>query len=352
MVGSGCGRRLARLGMVPALALALGAPAAAQYERPKQELSAAERDAIETNRRLAQPRPPTARPKLSPAEASRVAVFKAARNSVVFVSSITKKWFLEDSRTGNRYQVPPASGTGFVWDGLGHVVTNHHVITVEDPSEGPPGRGRGPAGDPGRRQNLQGGGDRPQPRPGHRRAARVRAPGAAAAPAPGHLPGPAGGPERPGHRQPLRPGPHPHHRGDLGPEAGHPHRLRHPHPGRGADRRRHQPRQLRRPAPGPRRAADRHEHRHPHHHRRQRRGRVRHPGGHPEPGRAHAGQQGPAAPAGTGPGHLPPRRHPGPGRQARHRRGLGHPRQPGRQGRVPGACRCGRAPRSRWSWAT
>jgi S1-C subfamily serine protease len=140
MERSGCGRRLARLGWFPALALALGAlPAAAQYERPRQELSAAERDAIETNRRLAQPRPTTPRPRLSPTEASRVAVFKAARHSVVFVSSITKKWYLEDSRTGNRYQVPPASGTGFVWDGLGHVVTNHHVITVDDPSEGPRG---------------------------------------------------------------------------------------------------------------------------------------------------------------------------------------------------------------------
>jgi len=57
----------------------------------------------------------------------------------VFISSITKKWFLEDNRTGNRYQVPPASGTGFVWDNLGHVVTNHHVITVDDPAGGPRG---------------------------------------------------------------------------------------------------------------------------------------------------------------------------------------------------------------------
>jgi S1-C subfamily serine protease len=140
MVGSAGGRRPARLGTGLALALALGAlPAAAQYERPKQDLSAAERDAIETNRRLAQPRPATPKPRLSPAEAARVAVFKAARHSVVFISSITKKWFLEDSRTGDRYQVPPASGTGFVWDGLGHVVTNHHVITVDDPTEGPKG---------------------------------------------------------------------------------------------------------------------------------------------------------------------------------------------------------------------
>jgi S1-C subfamily serine protease len=120
------------------VALAL-VPAAAQYERPRQELTAAEREAIETNRKLAGPRPTTRRPPLSPTEAARVAVFKGARHSVVFISSITKKWFLEDNRTGNRYQVPPASGSGFVWDNLGHVVANHHVITVDDPSGGPRG---------------------------------------------------------------------------------------------------------------------------------------------------------------------------------------------------------------------
>ena len=117
----------------------LAVPAPAQYERPKQDLSAPEKEAIEINRRLANPRSPTPRPGLTPTEASRVRVFKGARHSVVFISSITKKWYLEDNRTGDRYQVPPASGTGFVWDNLGHVVTNHHVITVDDPNGGPRG---------------------------------------------------------------------------------------------------------------------------------------------------------------------------------------------------------------------
>ena len=128
------GHHLAWLGTVLAVV-----PAAAQYERPKQELTAPEREAIEINRKLAGPRTATPRPPLSPTESSRVAVFKRARHSVVFISSITKKWFLEDNRTGNRYQVPPASGSGFVWDSLGHVVTNHHVITVDDPAGGPRG---------------------------------------------------------------------------------------------------------------------------------------------------------------------------------------------------------------------
>ena len=125
-----------------------------------------------------------------------MAVFKGARHSVVFISSITKKWFLEDNRTGNRYQVPPASGTGFVWDNLGHVVTNHHVITVDDPNGGP----RGEAEELqvtladgktykalviGRSLTLD------------IAVLHVFAPaGADAAPAPGHLRRPAGGPDR------------------------------------------------------------------------------------------------------------------------------------------------------------
>ena len=138
MGGTGAGGRRARIGLCMLVLPGL-VPALAQYERPKQELTAPEREAIQINRKLAGPRPTTRPPALSKTEAGRVAVFKGARHSVVFISSITKKWFLEDNRTGNRYQVPPASGTGFVWDNLGHVVTNHHVITVDDPAGGPRG---------------------------------------------------------------------------------------------------------------------------------------------------------------------------------------------------------------------
>jgi S1-C subfamily serine protease len=138
-MGSGARGGGRQAGVWLSLGLLVGLPAAAQYERPKQELSEAEKEAIETNRRMATPRPAARRLPLSPTEAVRVAVFKGARHSVVFISSITKQWLLEDNRTGNLYQVPPASGTGFVWDNLGHVVTNHHVITVDDPNSGPRG---------------------------------------------------------------------------------------------------------------------------------------------------------------------------------------------------------------------
>jgi S1-C subfamily serine protease len=142
-------RRLARSGLVglalPALAQdpapPAPAPAAAAedfYQRPKQVLSAQEQEAIEINRKLATPRPTTRRAPLSPAEAARAAVFKNARNSVVYIDSLTQKWVIKEKGTGNIYAMPPASGTGFVWDNYGHIVTNHHVITIDDPQTGMP----------------------------------------------------------------------------------------------------------------------------------------------------------------------------------------------------------------------
>jgi S1-C subfamily serine protease len=50
---------------------------------------------------------------------------------VVFIQSKTHEFKIVD-RTGKAYEVPPGAGTGFVWDDLGHVVTNYHVVTVED----------------------------------------------------------------------------------------------------------------------------------------------------------------------------------------------------------------------------
>jgi len=133
--GRGWGRALACLALVSSL---VPAPAQTyQYYRPKQDLTPEEAQAIEVNRRLATPRHTTPTPTLSAGEIARVKAFKAARNSVVFVASTTKKWVLEENRTGNHYALPPASGTGFVWDNLGHVVTNHHVITIDDPNTGP-----------------------------------------------------------------------------------------------------------------------------------------------------------------------------------------------------------------------
>ncbi|BDU74699.1 S1C family serine protease [Mesoterricola silvestris] len=114
------------------VAVLLSLPLAAQepYERPQLKLTPAEQETVDFNRKLAKPRTVTPRPALTPAERARADAFKRARNSVVFIRSITRGWY--ESTQGDQIAIPPASGTGFVWDNLGHVVTNHHVITFEN----------------------------------------------------------------------------------------------------------------------------------------------------------------------------------------------------------------------------
>ena len=55
--------------------------------------------------------------------------FKEAESSVVFISAVSPA---QDSKTLEHLKVPAGSGTGFVWDEWGHIVTNHHIITLED----------------------------------------------------------------------------------------------------------------------------------------------------------------------------------------------------------------------------
>jgi 2-alkenal reductase len=65
------------------------------------------------------PRAVAARGELSALEASSIAVFEAVAPSVVQV--VTQP-------AGSRSPVGASSGTGFVWDAAGHIVTNNHVI--------------------------------------------------------------------------------------------------------------------------------------------------------------------------------------------------------------------------------
>ena len=74
------------------------------------------------------PAPPRAvapRGPLSADELNNIAVFKAASPSVV---NITALGLERDLFSLNVQQVPQGTGTGFVWDTQGHIVTNFHVI--------------------------------------------------------------------------------------------------------------------------------------------------------------------------------------------------------------------------------
>ena len=58
-------------------------------------------------------------------ELNNIAVFRAASPSVV---NITALGLERDLFSRNVQQVPQGTGTGFVWDTAGHLVTNYHVI--------------------------------------------------------------------------------------------------------------------------------------------------------------------------------------------------------------------------------
>jgi S1-C subfamily serine protease len=58
-------------------------------------------------------------------EQNNIAVFKAASPSVVNITALSME---RDFFSLNVQQVPRGTGTGFVWDERGHIVTNFHVI--------------------------------------------------------------------------------------------------------------------------------------------------------------------------------------------------------------------------------
>jgi len=73
----------------------------------------------------AEPRTVTPRGDLAEDERATIALFEQARGSVVFIATterVINPW------TRNALQIPRGTGSGFLWDRLGHVVTNDHVI--------------------------------------------------------------------------------------------------------------------------------------------------------------------------------------------------------------------------------
>ena len=71
------------------------------------------------------PREVTPRGDLLPVEQAIIALFEAARPSVVYITTQAR---VVDVWTRNVFDVPRGSGSGFIWDTRGHVVTNYHVI--------------------------------------------------------------------------------------------------------------------------------------------------------------------------------------------------------------------------------
>ena len=71
------------------------------------------------------PRPITPRGPLTPEEKTNIAVFESSKGSVVYISTSEK---VLDYWTLRVQTVPHGTGSGFIWDSAGHIVTNLHVI--------------------------------------------------------------------------------------------------------------------------------------------------------------------------------------------------------------------------------
>jgi S1-C subfamily serine protease len=80
------------------------------------------------------PRDVTVRPSLAADEVQRIQLYKSLAPSVVFISTIADRVDM----FGNVDQIRAGTGTGFMWDDQGHIVTNYHVVL--------PGLKRGPRG--------------------------------------------------------------------------------------------------------------------------------------------------------------------------------------------------------------
>ncbi len=91
-------------------------------------------------RRLEPPGPPavdrtvapvavTPRGDLAEDEKATIALFRKASPSVVHITTVAVR---QDAWTFNVLEIPEGTGTGFVWDDRGHVVTNYHVIRSGD----------------------------------------------------------------------------------------------------------------------------------------------------------------------------------------------------------------------------
>lgn len=77
----------------------------------------------------AEPRAITPRGDLAADEQSMIALFRQASPSVVHITTMAVR---QDAFSFDVMQLPQGTGSGFIWDAAGHVVTNFHVIQEAD----------------------------------------------------------------------------------------------------------------------------------------------------------------------------------------------------------------------------
>jgi S1-C subfamily serine protease len=80
----------------------------------------------------AQPRPVAARGQLAAEETTNISIYENASPAVVHVTNLAEQQspFSLDLKT-----IPTGTGSGFVWDDAGHIVTNYHVVEGADAAQ-------------------------------------------------------------------------------------------------------------------------------------------------------------------------------------------------------------------------
>jgi S1-C subfamily serine protease len=81
--------------------------------------------ASQTRQRTAPVRPVEPRGPLQPEERTAIGVFEEAKTAVVYITTLV---YRRDFFTFNVLEIPQGTGSGFIWDDSGHIVTNFHVI--------------------------------------------------------------------------------------------------------------------------------------------------------------------------------------------------------------------------------
>src|SRR5437660_12338360 len=88
----------------------------------------------------AEPRPVAARGDLAADEKATIELFERSKGSVVYISTTAR---VLDLFSRNIFTIPQGTGSGFVWDERGHIVTNNPVTGTAARGPGRPTDGPG-----------------------------------------------------------------------------------------------------------------------------------------------------------------------------------------------------------------
>ena len=80
------------------------------------------------------PRVVTPRGDLAAEEKSNIELFRLSSPSVVYITRLAMR---RDRFSLNMFEIPQGTGSGFVWNNLGHIITNFHVVQGRVPCASP-----------------------------------------------------------------------------------------------------------------------------------------------------------------------------------------------------------------------